>query len=574
MLLAGAARADTAATETVALSEEFAVQVRNGRDLALLVRPRGGEDWESVAVRVSGSPEVAAALRAWNGYTELDEAPLVEVPLPLLRNEYRALVLVGLFPEDTWEGDDRIHVVRRGLASTYAAGLWQVAEWFTGRGDRFEALMRANAISTPELTEGQRIRIPAEALHPGLHFEGRSDDGALAFARDGRGRYAGYRLRKGEALYSSVVVRFTGRTSSEDVVDLAARIAARSGIPDLHDIPVGWLVKIPLEDLEPEFLPADHPRRREAEARRAEIERAIVAGGERATSGLEGVIVILDPGHGGRDLGTMANGLWEHDYVYDIAVRLKNILERRSTARVFMTLADDDTGFVPSSGDRIAANHAGTIQTNPPYIAKNRGDARYAVNLRWYLANAWYRDAVSDGHRSDRVVFLSIHADSRHPSLSGAMVYVPGASYRTGTCSHRGRPYDQIREVREKRSVSFGKDLRIRSEAASTRLARALLSGLRAEGMPIPPDERKPIRDKIIRGRKRYVPAVIRCNQVPSKVLVEVLNLANAADAKLLGRAADRDRAARGLARGLFEYFGEEPPVALVRAASDAAASP
>ena len=86
------------------------------------------------------------------------------------------------------------------------------------------------------------------------------------YGSDDRGPYAGYRLRPGEALYSAVVVRFTGRTKAEDVVGLAETLAERSDIPDLTDIPVGYMVKIPFDYLEPEFLPAQHPKRLEAEA--------------------------------------------------------------------------------------------------------------------------------------------------------------------------------------------------------------------------------------------------------------------------------------------------------------------
>ena len=85
--------------------------------------------------------------------------------------------------------------------------------------------------------------------------------GPLVYAEDSGGEYALYRLQAGEALYSSVVVRFTGRVFAEDVNAVAAEIAARSRIADVTDIPIGYGVKIPLELVQPEFLPAGHPRR-------------------------------------------------------------------------------------------------------------------------------------------------------------------------------------------------------------------------------------------------------------------------------------------------------------------------
>src|SRR6185295_16751365 len=88
----------------------------------------------------------------------------------------------------------------------------------------------------------------------------------LEYRQDAAGRYAAYRLQPGEALYSSVVVRFTGRVFAEDVNALAAEIAKRSGIADVTDIPIGYEVKIPLDLLQAEFLPPGDPRRAEYEA--------------------------------------------------------------------------------------------------------------------------------------------------------------------------------------------------------------------------------------------------------------------------------------------------------------------
>ena len=118
----------------------------------------------------------------------------------------------------------------------------------------------------------------------------------LEFASDAAGRYALYRLQKGEALYSAVVVRFTGRVHAEDVNAKAAEIAARSGIDDVRSIPVGFAIKIPIADLAPEFRPPDDPARIEEE--KARLEAAQFANTVR-TADLSGVTVVLDAGHGG-----------------------------------------------------------------------------------------------------------------------------------------------------------------------------------------------------------------------------------------------------------------------------------
>jgi N-acetylmuramoyl-L-alanine amidase len=52
---------------------------------------------------------------------------------------------------------------------------------------------------------------------------------------------------------------------------------------------------------------------------------------------------------------------------------------------------------------------------------------------------------------------------------------------------------------------------------------------------------------------------VLRGNAVPTKVLVEMLNLANPEDATLLASARERERLARALLRALHDHYGEIP---------------
>jgi N-acetylmuramoyl-L-alanine amidase len=544
--------------ETLQISSDLRIVVAQGRDVELAVRVALGEGYASIARRVSGGAARAEAIGERDASRALHPGDWVQVPLDLLSDGYRSLVLRNLFPQDGHEGEDWIHVARSGPLPIYDEGLWQVAEWFGRGGSTFEVLMHANGLSSPELRAGQRVRVPAGHLHPAFEARPRSADGSLHFDSDAEGPYAVYRLRPGEALYSAVVVNFTGRTGAEDVGAIAARLAERSGIRDPRDIPVGFEVKIPLDLLEPLHLPADHPRRLEAEARREELDRALESQPVAGTrGGLEGVVVILDPGHGGRDLGTQHNGIWEHDYVYDVSCRLKRLLESGTAARVWMTLEDRETGCEPSAGDALIANLQGTILTRPAFLAREEGEANIGVNLRWYLANSIYRRSLAEGIRSDRVVFLSLHADARHPGLTGAMVYVPGADYRSKTYGSTSGTYAKYEEVKEQPTIRFPREDRVRSEAVSRKLAGAIVDALRAERLPVQPYQ--PVRDKVIRGRSKWVPAVLRGNAVPAKVLVEMLNISNADDARLLASAAERERLARGLLHALYGHFGEQP---------------
>jgi len=566
--VSGTCAAEPTSREVMQISSDTRIAVLHGREIELEVRADKQDDYASLARRLTGDETQAEALEAHNSPARVAPDSWIRVPLALLTPEFRSLALTNLFPRDYQDGEDWIHLARSGGLATYDEGLWQVAEWFAGRGEAFSELMAANGLASPELREHQSVRIPAALVHPAFRARMHSDDGALAFASDRDGPFAGYRLQAGEALYSAVVVRFTGRTSAEDVREVTAQLLARSNIRDPRDIAVGYVVKIPLDLLEPEFLPSGHPRRREAEAQQAELDRALaqqpVAG---AGSGLEGLVVILDPGHGGRDLGTMNHGIWEHDYVYDVACRLKRLLETRTAATVVMTLEDKETGCVPSKRDKLVANHQGTILTTPAFLAKEEGEAKIGVNLRWYLANSVYRDVVKRGVSPDRVVFVSLHADSRHPGLRGVMVYVPGANYRTKIYGSNASVYRKYRQVQEKPTISFSKKQRVRSLAVSHKLARAVVESFEQAGLPVHPYQ--PVREKVIRGRAKWVPAVLRGNAVPTKVLVEMVNLSNRADAKLLASAAKRQALAGALERALFRYYGEPPPAAATAMAAE-----
>jgi N-acetylmuramoyl-L-alanine amidase len=53
------------------------------------------------------------------------------------------------------------------------------------------------------------------------------------------------------------------------------------------------------------------------------------------------------------------------------------------------------------------------------------------------------------------------------------------------------------------------------------------------------------------------VPAVLRYNAVPAKILLEICNLANDEDRRLLQTRVFRDRVAEAVVDGVLAYFGE-----------------
>jgi N-acetylmuramoyl-L-alanine amidase len=66
------------------------------------------------------------------------------------------------------------------------------------------------------------------------------------------------------------------------------------------------------------------------------------------------------------------------------------------------------------------------------------------------------------------------------------------------------------------------------------------------------------VRDKIIRNNSEWVPAVLRYNSIPAKILLEVCNLANEQDRKLIQTRAYRQKVADAIVRGFLGYYGQD----------------
>jgi N-acetylmuramoyl-L-alanine amidase len=261
-------------------------------------------------------------------------------------------------------------------------------------------------------------------------------------------------------------------------------------------------------------------------------------------------------------VGTSINGVWESLYVYDIMVRVKTLLETRTAARVVPTIRDGDRFRIPDL-DVLPYSRGHQVLTDPPYPI---ADSRVGVHLRWYLANSVLRQVAQRGD-PNKVVFVSIHADSLHPSLRGAMAYIPSAQLTAGRMGRTGPVYVARREVREQPYVELSHRQRTESEGLSRQLAERIIASFAQAGLAVHPY--KPVRERIIRQRSEFVPAVLRHNAVPAKLLLEVCNLANAEDRRLMQTRAFRQQVAEAIVVGILDYYGEEagdgPPVRLVQ---------
>ena len=595
----GAAAAAPAATERARLPGGERAALVDRRDLLLEAAPRPGEGLYAFARRLTGGTEAAGEIARLNRQPRrLLAGVRYRVPFASLAPEWKLAVVRALFPDDRAGADGWLH---RGRGED----LPKVAEWFTGSAARAGALRAANRTQNDRTRPGQPVRIPNELLLPIFRWAapapepparpvprpaptpaptptptptpvpagaageapappapvaflapvappqaGENAVGLLDYETDERGPVAIYRLRPGEALYSAVIVRFTGRTHADDVNGLAREVAERSGIADVTDIPIGFPVRVAFDLLLPEFLPKGDPRRLEWEVERQLADRFK---NEVKVRGLEGVTVVLDAGHGGADVGASMAGVWESLYVYDVMLRVKRRLETETHARVHTTTRDG-AGYAIVDRDVLPFSRGHQVLTRPPYAI---GDPDIGVHLRWYLANSLLKRETA--RRDDaRVVFLSVHADSLHPSLRGATAYIPSAALTAGTFGKSGSVFTQREEVRERPKVSFSLRERQRSEGLSRDLAGHVLAAFRHAELAVHPFQ--PVRDRIFRGRRAWVPAVLRYNAVPAKFLLEICNLANNEDRRLLQRRDFRESVAEAVVAGLRGYFGEAGP--------------
>jgi N-acetylmuramoyl-L-alanine amidase len=347
-----------------------------------------------------------------------------------------------------------------------------------------------------------------------------------------------------------VAIRFTGRVYAKDVNEAVDRIVSFNGIEDVSRIPAGYRVKIPMELLLPEFRPSTDPRRIADEQARRESAR--VAKRVKALD-LKGVQVIIDPGHGGRDVGTAHDGIYEADYVYDVACRLKELLEKKTAAKVWLTTKSKDIGYRIDNANVLRSRNDHSVLTSPAYELE---DPVVGVHLRWYLANSILSRSLKKSVPAEKVIFISIHADSLHPSLRGAMVYVPGQRHVAGTYSKQGSVYLTRSEVRENPTVTQSEDDALVAEGLSTGFAESLMESFRDSGLAIHPF--KPIRNNVVRNGREWVPAVIRFNRVPTRVLLEICNLGNDEDRALIRTKRYRQEVAEALRDGIVSYFSQQ----------------
>jgi len=215
--------------------------------------------------------------------------------------------------------------------------------------------------------------------------------------------------------------------------------------------------------------------------------------------------VVIDPGHGGKDTGSIGpTGLLEKELVLDVALRLKKLLEERLGTDVMLTRSGDE--FVPLEE----------------------------------------RTAIANQHGAD--LFVSIHANSsRSRRVSGAETF-----FLNFASTDDERDVASRENAGSQRNIHELEDL-LRKIALtdyhveSRQLAVMVQTNLWTQMKPFQPRQKN-------RGVKKAPFIVLIGANMPS-VLTEVGFISNLSDEKFLKRDSARATLAEALYKGVEEYF-------------------
>lgn len=215
--------------------------------------------------------------------------------------------------------------------------------------------------------------------------------------------------------------------------------------------------------------------------------------------------VVIDPGHGGDELGTQgAKGTLEKDVTLSVARRLRTLIESRLGAKVFLTREDDRTVSLDD------------------------------------------RSAFANNHQAD--VFLSIHANSAvRPAVKGAEVYF--LTVERADAEARKRAGDQATTLPALGGGSREIDLILWETAQARYLEQsAALAGFVEQALA---------------GRVEMSPRAVQ--QAPFRVLVganmpaalvEIGYLSNAEQETQLASGSYQDQVAQALLDALIKFRG------------------
>jgi N-acetylmuramoyl-L-alanine amidase len=223
------------------------------------------------------------------------------------------------------------------------------------------------------------------------------------------------------------------------------------------------------------------------------------------TLGLKVGRIVIDPGHGGHDFGTIGpGGLLEKDIVLSLARSLQKKLQEKLGAEVFLT-RDDDT-FIPLED----------------------------------------RTAFANQHKAD--LFISLHANSsRIHSISGVETYyldfAKNDAQREIAARENATTVNNVRDLEDLIKKIAQADKSTESRELASIIQKNLYAGAR-QVLPLTQN----------RG-VRSAPFIVLIGANMPSILAEVAFISNPKDERLLGKEATRQNLINALFAGIDGYM-------------------
>lgn len=495
-------------------------------------------------------------IKRYNGYRPLQRGKFVTFPFSSLNDNIRGIALKSLFSNDSSEPEGWTHRVKyRGETVSLIAGV------FAKKGITPQQLIKYNRLKNQgrSLKKGDEVVIPWKWIDEGLNLRPLAVKKPLYIKKDKYGKnHAWYRIRKGESLYSAVIVRFTGRILADDVNRMARELMKLNGIKNERFIWVNQELKLPLEWISEEYLvqqeagvEIEEPEK-PGKPKKEVPPKQVKTKDKKKSAQLH---VILDAGHGGIDPGAVYGKsrrgyqIFEDETVYDISLRMRDLLEKKKVV-VHRTLHDPNQKK-PIKRLATRKDQDEMLMVNPKYRVNN---VNIGINMRIYLINHIYKTLLKQGIHKDNILLMSLHADALHRSLRGVTVYYPDERLRFADFRLWRKVYTKRKEYNRK--IRFrDADNRI-AQKISSQFGKTIVKTFKQNKMHV--HRSNAVRGYHYRRGVRTLPGILRFSKIPTSVLVEVGNINNPSDRKSFLKANYRQKIAATLVKAIQVHFSHK----------------